>query len=466
MIDPASFRDPSGFVFRRQGRLLRQVNASYRVDYDALIGSGLYRKLVEAGLLIPHEELTDEPGASDSAYKVLAPSEVPFLSYPYEWCFGQLQDAALATLECQRLALEHGMVLKDASAYNIQFVEGRPLLIDTLSFERYVEGPPWVAYRQFCQHFLAPLALASYADIRLLALASRYIDGVPLDLASALLPARSRLRLGVLLHLHLHARSQKKYADESRETTAKVRARRPVTRQQLFGIVDNLKSSVFGLTWRPAGTEWGDYTGTTHYSASDRAEKERLVASYLERSGAKRVLDLGANTGVYSRVAARLGCRVISCDGDPAAVEKNYRLAREERTEARGLAVHPLLIDLTNPSPALGWASRERPSWNERASADAVMALALVHHLAIGNNVPLERIAEFLRSLAPTAIVEWVPKKDPRVQQLLAAREDVFPDYSRGGFEAAFERFFEIEARDRLGATERSFYLLNSKDAP
>ena len=458
VTDPASFRDPSGFVFHHEGRILRQVNLAYREEFDAFIESGLYPALVAAQLLVPHEEVSLSEAVSDDAYKVIEPRKVRFISFPYEWCFSQLKDAALATLECQRLALEHDMVLKDASAYNIQFVDGLPQMIDTLSFERRQEGSPWIAYCQFCQHFLAPLALASYVDIRLPSLSGRYIDGVPLDLASRLLPARSRLRLGILIHLHLHATSQKKYADTPQRKERPKRAGRPVTKQQLLGIVDNLKSTIKKLSWRPAGTEWGDYTGTTHYSESDRRDKERLVEEYLKRAGTESVLDLGANTGIYSRVAARLGCHTLSCDGDPAAVEKNYRTVVANREKN----ILPLLIDLTNPSPALGWASRERPAWAERSRVDAVMALALIHHLAIGNNVPLGQIAEYFRSLAPTLIVEWVPKQDDRVQQLLSSREDIFPDYNREGFEQAFGRFFSLEAQEALGNTERSLYLMRA----
>lgn len=436
--------------------MLRQVNHEFREDYDAFMAGGLYDALIEAGLLIPHEEVSLEEAASETAYKVLAPREVPFISFPYEWCFGQLKDAALATLDCQRLALEHDMVLKDASAYNIQFPAGSAMMIDTLSFERRRNDDPWIAYRQFCQHFLAPLALASYVDIRLLGLSARHIDGVPLDLASRLLPKRTRLRFGILIHLHLHAASQRKYSSASRHRARK--PPRPVTRQQLLGIVDHLKSTIRKLDWRPAGTEWANYTGTTHYSASDRSEKERLVEAYLRATGAETVLDLGANTGVYSRVAARLGCRVISCDGDPAAVEKNYRAVTADDEKS----VHPLFVDLANPSPALGWASRERPAWDERSRTDAVLALALVHHLAIGNNVPLERIAELFRTLAPKLIIEWVPKEDDRVQQLLASREDVFADYDRAGFERAFGCYFSIEKQESLGETERTLYLMSA----
>src|SRR5574338_267074 len=190
----SSFRDPSGYVYKdASGNVMRYVSKEYADDYNFLMQSGLYNELVDAGLLIPHKEVT--PKAIDAnRHKLLQPEQIPFMSYPYEWSFSQLKDAALATIKTQQAALKHGMVLKDASAYNIQFYKGKPVLIDTLSFERYKTDEPWIAYRQFCQHFLAPLALAAYVDIRLLKLLRDYIDGVPLDLASELLPARTKFK--------------------------------------------------------------------------------------------------------------------------------------------------------------------------------------------------------------------------------------------------------------------------------
>ena len=212
----SSFRDPSGFLFTENGTLFRAVSCRYRQHYDHLIQSELYDKLVENKLLIPHKEvdlgtIKHFPGSREDVYKIIQPERVPFISYPYEWCFSQLKDAALTTLKIQKQALDHGMVLKDASAYNIQFYKGVPLLIDTLSFEIYQENQPWVAYRQFCQHFLAPLALMAARDIRLGQLMRIYIDGVPLDLASGLLSSSSWLKPALLTHIHLHAKAQKRY---------------------------------------------------------------------------------------------------------------------------------------------------------------------------------------------------------------------------------------------------------------
>jgi len=451
----SSFRDPSGFLFRHEGVLYRQVNAAYREHYDALMASGLYEELVKAGLLVPHCEVGLEMARTDAAYKVIQPELVPFISYPYEWCFSQLQDAALATLAVQKRAFARGLVLKDASAYNIQFLRGRPVLVDTLSFEVYREGSPWVAYRQFCQHFLAPLALMAYRDVRLSQLLRVAIDGVPLDLASRLLPGRTLLRFPLLSHVHLHARFQTRYAG-SRDRRVK---ERKMGRLAFRGLVDSLESGVRRLRWRAGGTEWADYYQDTNYTPAGLEHKRRLVGEFLDAIRPKTVWDLGANTAVFSRLAAERGALAVAFDVDPACVQRAYLDCRR-RKEARIL---PLLLDLTNPSPALGWANEEREALLQRGPADAVLALALIHHLAISNNVPLDRLAAFFARAGRHLVIEFVPKTDSQVQRLLVVREDIFAGYTQEAFEAAFGRLFVLERAERIQDSERTLYLMRRR---
>ena len=449
----ASFRDPSGFLFSRGGVLYRQINRKYEGEYTRLMDSGLYDKLVKARLLVQHIEAEESPAESDSAYKVIQPERVPFISYPYEWSFGQLKDAALATLSIQRRALKVGISLKDASAYNIQFLRGKPTLIDTLSFEIYKEGQPWVAYRQFCQHFLAPLALMALRDVRLNQLLRVYIDGVPLDLASELLPFKTRFNFGLLTNLHLHASAQKKYSGTDVKTRAGT-----MSKQALTGLIASLDSGIRNLNWNPTGTECGNYYDIKNYSESAFEHKKQLVGEWSARLKPSLVWDLGANNGVFSRVAGEAGGYVVSFDIDPAAVEQNYRQVKGEKAEN----ILPLLLDLTNPSPAIGWANQERDAFAARGPADMVLALALIHHLAISNNVPLPQVADFLSALGKWLVIEFVPKSDSQVQKLLVSREDIFPNYTRDGFEAAFQQKFKIAEAVNLRESERVLYLMES----
>jgi len=451
---PASFRDPSGFLFTRDGELYRQVNACYHENFDRLISSRLYQDLVGRALLIPHEEVSVSYTTSDEAYKILKPEPISFISYPYEWSFSQLKDAALRTLEIQRRALDHDMSLKDASAYNIQFKSGKLILIDTLSFERYEEGKPWIAYRQFCEHFFAPLALMSYKDVRLSQLFRIYPDGIPLDLASKLLPFRSRLRLPVLLHIHLHATSQTYFSGRAIKKT-----RGRMSRMKLLGLIDNLESAVKRLKWQPKGTEWADYYDDTNYSDEAFRHKEEVVTEFLTRIRPRKLWDLGANTGRFSRLSAQLGIETIAFDSDPAAVEQSY-LRSIENGE---INILPLVLDLASPSSRMGWEHEERMSLEDRGPADTVMALALIHHLAISRNIPLERIARYLSKLCDSLVIEFIPKADSQVRRLLSTREDIFHAFHRDGFEGAFGRHFEIQDACDVKDSERRLYLMKKK---
>ena len=450
---PGSFRDPSGYVYLRDGEIYRQVNQPYQVDFDQLVGSGLYQQLVDDGLLIPHTEVGLDCAAGDNAYKVIKPQQIPFISYPYEWCFSQLKDAALLTLEIQSRAFNCGMSLKDCSAYNVQFVKGKPIFIDTLSFERHREGLPWIAYRQFCQHFLAPLALMSHVDIRLHQLLRVYLDGIPLSLASRLLPRRTRASFGLLSHIHLHAKAQERFSESSAPSTD-----RKVGRTSFLGLVDSLKSTVNKLSWQPGGTEWHEYYDMTNYSSAAFERKQQIVAEMLDSitPRPRSVWDLGANEGLFSRIARSKGIRTVSFDIDPAAVETSY--LQSQSGEQDGLL--PLILDLTNPSPGIGWENQERMSLIERGPADCAMALALIHHLAISNNLPFSKIAQFLGNICRSLIIEFVPKDDSQVRKLLSSREDIFSEYQQQIFEAEFGRVFSIEHSEPIQDSERTLYLM------
>ncbi len=451
---PASFRDPDAFIFSRNGIIYRQINDSGRRDYEQLIQSGLYEKLAAAGDLIRHDEVLTTLSPDGRAFKVIQPERIDFISYPYEWCFTQLKHAALLTLRLQRQAMGYGMGLKDATPYNVAFRGGRPVWFDTTSFTIAEPDRPWVAYRQFCEMFLAPLALISLVDVRLLELMRTNLDGIPLDLVSTLLPARSKLRPGLLMHIHLHAAAQR----PKKGAAARKPADRRMNRNALSGLIDSLEATVRRLEWRTPQTTWSDYYEDTNYDADAFAAKRNIVERWIERTAPATVWDLGANDGTFSRLASSRGIATIAFDVDPVAVEKNYLAHRNDPH------MLPLRLDLTNPSGRLGWANTERDALSDRGPADLALMLAVVHHLAIGHNVPLARVAAFAAQVCRALVIEFVPKHDSQVQRMLVSRVDIFDQYTQEAFEAAFARWFVVEDVARVGDSARSLYLMRAKE--
>lgn len=449
----SSFRDPSGFVFRRNGKVFRQVNTDYRKQYEQLMRSGLYDELTREGLLIAHrEEDNAYSPLPEKCYKVIAPDHIPFISYPYEWCFEQLKRAALLTLEIQKRALEKGMVLKDASAFNVQFIGYKPIFIDTLSFEIYEEGASWIAYKQFCEHFLAPLALMGYRDARFGKLSRIFLDGVPLDFSSGMLPWTTYLKFSLFSHIHLHAKIQKAYGGRQTKTY-----RKKLSKKNLLILIDNLKRAVESLRIDLGKTEWGDYYSNTNYSEKSFEDKKNIIISMIESIKPALAWDMGANEGVFSRITSKKNIYTVSFDIDPLAIEKNYRKA----ARSKDLFLLPLIMDISNPSPALGWNLLERSSLIDRRPADVVIAAALIHHLAIGGNATFDMVAQFFKSIGKSLIIEFIPKEDSQVARLLSSRKDIFNEYTKEHFEKIFSRYFVIKKTVSLQDSKRVLYLMN-----
>ncbi len=453
----SSFKDPSGFIFIYGGKILRQINLVYKDNYQLLMQSGLYKKLTEAGFLIPHQESDFSFAQSKEAYKVIEPQSVPFISYPYEWSFSQLKDAALLTLAIQKEALNFGMSLKDANGFNIQFISGKPILIDTLSFEKYEEGKPWVAYKQFSENFLAPLALVVYNDWRLQKLLADYIEGIPLDLAAKLLPWSAKIKPSLFFHIFLHARNQKRFADVPlRQNKSRF------SKQAFLGLIESLEKSIKSLDWKIPKTAWSDYykdNACESYENAALSEKKNIVTKYLEIIRPKTLWDIGANAGMFSKIAAEKNIFVVSMDNDPAAVEQNYRRIKKEKEEN----ILPLLIDIGNPTAGVGWYNQERLSIFSRPHPQAILALALIHHLAIGKNLPFSKIASFFAEICQRLIIEFIPKEDKQTQRLLRSREDIFENYNQTSFESEFGKFFDIKEKTGLKDSKRTIYLMTCR---
>ena len=447
-VEYSSFKDKDAAICYIDNEVYRKINYSYKSNYDKLMNSGLYDALVKEGLLIPHKEVDCD---ENNVYKIIKPNKV-LITYPWEWSFSALKDAAIATLNIQIKALEYGMSLKDANCFNIQFYEGCPTLIDTTSFEEYKEGYPWVAYKQFCENFLGPLALMAYKDIHLNTLLITNINGIPLDLIVKLLPKKVFFNLGLFLHLKLHASFQTKYSN-----TKKKEVNVKISKSQEINMLKDLVRCVENIKLKNIKTEWKDYYDITNYSEETFSQKHKIIDKWRDKIKPNKVWDFGANSGEFSRIFKDCAQEIVSSDIDVMAVENNY-LEMKQNNEKN---IIPIVYDLVNPSPSIGWNNGERLNLKSRiGNVDLSLALALIHHLRITYNIPFEYIRDYFCEISPYLIIEFVEKEDSQIQKMLMNREDVFDDYNVDTFEKIFSEKYEISEKLRLGSSKRIMYLM------
>ncbi len=451
-LEPGSFRDWDSRVFYDDGRILRALSEDGLADWLALSESKLFRDAVAEGKLVATSRLEEAPIADAAA--VLEHERIPFVSYPYEWTFAMLRDAALLQLELLRRALDEDLILKDSSSYNVQWLGARPQFIDIGSFERLRPGEPWAGYRQFCMLYLNPLLLQAYKGVDFRPWLRGSLDGItPVD-ARRVFSFRDVFRRGVLTNVALHARLERKHDDSQRDVKTELR-RAGFKKELIVANVRRLEKLVRGLDWKPGSTAWSGYSATTSYDEADAARKEEFVREVVHTRDWNLVWDIGCNEGRHSRIAAENARYVVALDGDPAVVDRLYRLlAAEEET-----TILPLAVDVTDPSPALGWHGLERQTLEARGRPDLTLCLAVLHHVAIGGNVPVPEFLSWLAGLGTAVVIEFPTRDDPRVATLLERKKPgAHPDYDREPFERALAEHFEIERTEELASGTRVLY--------
>jgi hypothetical protein len=447
-----SFQDPNGFVFEHEGILYRRIRAAGLSNYAALVESGLYGALVARQMLVAHEPVDGKSFGIGADERLIRPTRVPFVSYPYEWCFEQWRDAALLTLDLQEAALRVNMQLRDASPFNVQFIGALPIFVDTLSFGCRPDGAPWSGYRQFCQMFLVPLLLMQTFGADFAKIISIHLQGVPLQLARRLLPLRLLLSPHHLVHVYLHSLFDQMPVGHGEPA-------RSVSLSSQLGLVESLRKSVSRLTAPSGRSPWTEYYRQEEsYSAESQSYKRQAVAAMLRDLTPGTVWDLGCNIGFYAEDALQFHRYVIALDSDAASIAILYARARQARVNN----LLPLVVDVRNPSSGLGWCGRERQSLFERGPANVVLALALIHHLCLQAGVPLGQVAAFLALAGRHAIVEFVPPNDPMIARLGPIAAERLAAYDRPQFENAVTRHFQIARRQSIPGTQRELYLLQS----
>ncbi|MDD8018237.1 MAG: SAM-dependent methyltransferase [Bacteroidota bacterium] len=454
--EPSSYKDKSGFVFWYHGEVFRCVSPAYKNHYEHFIDSGLSEKLTSHSLIIAHHEVDDTsifPIDPEDIYKVIKPKTLPFISYPYEWSYEQLKDAALATLKILRISLDHGMILKDAHPFNIQFVDNHPLLIDTLSFEKYTEGTPWVAYKQFCEAFIAPLAVLSQVDNRLNNILRTYTDGIPLDIVPSLLPLKSKLKIGLLLHLFWHARFSSRRANGEKIHSTKV------SMASLQRIISSLEDTIRSLRPKLKKTLWNGYYEHDHVTSAYVEKKSNFLINALTTCKINSLLDVGSNEGMFSLLASKHGVHTIAVDSDPNCVEKLFLIAKREERKL----LTPLIVNLVNPSPSFGWNYQTQINfWDRIKRVDCILSYALIHHLVLTNHISFSMIAEQFAHHCRYLIIEFVGKEDPQAQELIQLRQTLFDEYNEDNFEREFKKYFSMIKKEPLVPLSRTLYLMES----
>jgi SAM-dependent methyltransferase len=456
-LDAGSFRDRDGRVYHYQGRIFRGMSEAALESFRQLQHKSFYQKLADSGKLIGTREISDPENMLPENVKTqwagfLEHDRVPVISYPYEWTFSMLKAAARLQLHLVERAVSNGFTLKDATPYNIQFVNRKPVFIDIPSFEPLPEGEPWFGYRQFCEMFLFPLMLQAYKDCHFQGFMRAAIDGVDVQTANALFGFRDRFRKGVLSHVWLQSKLDRRYGGSSENVRSSLKSA-GFNRELILVNVRKLQKLVNKLQWQASDSEWGDYTEFHNYSEDDHLRKEEFVRNAISAEKPATVWDIGCNTGQFSRIAAAECAQVVSTDIDHVAVE---RLFLNPDTPANIL---PLVQNVADPSPNWGWRNRERSDLQSRSKPDLVLCLALIHHVVITANIPLAEFIDWLAGLSDRLVIEYVSRKDDKVQTLLRNKEDKYQDYSRESLEKQLKRHFDISRQQEVNNGDRSLYL-------
>ncbi|MFC4231835.1 hypothetical protein ACFOW1_08030 [Parasediminibacterium paludis] len=440
-----SYKDPAGFVRKKDGIFYRYINHSYANEYLHLINSGLYQKLINEKLLIEHSEVEN----TDDFYKVILPKQLYFLSYPPEWTFVQWQEMLHTLLTINSIALQHGMILKDASPYNFAFVEGKCLLLDTISFRFYNNGEPWFAYRQFCEEVLAPMALIYFKSAYWAKLSFSSVSGFQLSFVSKQLPLKTWFNSTCLLHIHLHS---KFVSNKSGNKAVSY-----FNTEKLLNLFNTIDKNV--AAWQKPIQEhsiWDNYYSENIESFTYLQNKENVIRGWLQLLKPSSVVDFGANTGRFSTIASEYCNHVAAVESDIACIADIISQKQDNITT--------FVADITEPTPGLGWDNTEKIPLLERLSGEMILFLAVIHHIAIAKNVPLPLIASLANKLTTNYVItEFVPKSDNKVKQLLRSKEDFFSNYSENHFINCFSEYFSLIEVHQCEDSERKLFLWQKK---
>ena len=462
--DTGSFRDPSGQVYVHDRKVLRGLNAEAARSLNQLILLDFFQQAVQDGNVIATRISPTPPLRMESSFGTMPWSAylthelVPFVTYPYEWTFGMLRDAASLQLKLLEDCLENEWTLKDATPFNIQFIGAKPVFIDIGSFEPWVSGEPWVGYRQFCSMFLIPLMLKAYLGVDHTRILRSNLEGVSAVDASKLLKGLARFRRGVISHVTFPALVEMSISRRERDNVpAKRRAQNKQSKAMVVGLVQSLARLIASFESSIRHTDWSEYDKTHTYAEPDLDAKKKFVEQHVRSKKRGSIWDIGCNTGTFSQICSPYASQVIAIDGDHDAVEKLY--IRESKK--RHSNILPIVMDLANMSPGQGWSGQERKSFTDRGTPDLIICLALIHHLRISANIPIKKYLDWLASLKCDVLIEFVDRHDEMVVKLLTNKREQYTDYCRHEFERVVMELFLIRDQKEIKQGSRVLYMLS-----
>ena len=459
-FEKGSYRDPVGKIFYYKGRVLRGLNSKGVERFKYIKENHILDESIKKNFLISTKEATDLPKINELSEfdLILEHKKLDYITYPYEWCFEQLKDAALHHLNFQLFLLEKNCVLIDASAYNIQFINSKPIFIDTLSLSEYKEGSYWTGHKQFCENFLNPLILSSKKNIDFNNWFKGNLEGITTSDLNNILSLKDKLNYSLFFHVFLMDRYEKKALLKPKEISQRINKKKALSKKSYKGMLLQLKKFILGLSKDKTLSKWSNYSENNSYNPEEEEKKIRIIENFIKKNKFNYLADLGCNDGLYSFKSLKCGAKkVLGFDSDLNVLNKAYLSSK-----INNLNFHPVYIDFTNPSPSQGWNEKERKGFNQRMKFNGMIALALYHHITIGNNIPMKEAIDWLISFAPKGVIEFVPKEDDMIKEMTKLKGDIFENYNEERFKLYLEQKVKIININKVSSSGRTLYEYSS----
>lgn len=459
IFEKGSYRDPAGKIFYHEGKIYRGLSKDGLKRYNYIKEKKILEESIKNKFLINTIEATNlsKNLKIDEFEFYLEHEKIGFISYPYEWCFDQLKNAALHHLNFQLFLLERNCVLIDASAYNIQFINTKPIFIDVLSLAEYSEGSYWVAHKQFCENFLNPLLLSAKKNINFNNWFRGNLEGISTTETNNVLNFFDKFNIGIFFHVYLMSRIEDQTIKNPNRAYKKLKNKKSISKKTYRNLLIQLKNLISDLKKKEGVSKWQNYSSNNTYKSNEEIEKIKTVKEFSNKYKFNFLADLGCNDGVYSFASLESGAKnVVGFDFDLNALNKAHKEAKKNKFNFQAV-----FMDAANPSPNQGWNSLERKSLQKRIDFDGMLALAFHHHLAIAKNIPFEDSLRWLVNFAPKGLIEFVPKKDETIKKMLQLRDDVFYYYNEENFINILSKFVKIISKKTISVSGRTLYEYN-----